>query len=453
MEILLLDFCHFLKSKVLIVFLFCNFIVFPQSKFALPKGKKSDKVKFELANNLIIIPVTVNGVELNFILDSGVGSTIIFSVDNTSSLELNNATKIYLNGLGEEGPVEAIQSTNNELKIGKTISPNHKVYLVLDKSINFSPRMGFPVHGIIGYDFFKDFVLHIHYESKIIKINDAQYYKYKKCKRCYQTDLSFVSQRKRPMVAAKYKSSKGLIDVDLLLDSGSGSSIWLFENKEKGIQVEHNSFRDFLGKGFNGEIYGRRTKIEELHIGDFKLEQVTASFPDSIYIQKVTQKNREGTLGGNVLRRFNLIVDYPNKKITFKKNSFFEKPFNYNMSGVTIQHVGFNEVAVSKNKYNERSRVYMGMNKLMNKTTLEMLFNFILLPKYEISDVRPESPADIAGLQRGDLIIEVNGKKAYNYKLSDLNDLFYYEEGKKISMKIERLGVEMKFEFYLKKVI
>ncbi|WP_051477639.1 aspartyl protease family protein [Aquimarina pacifica] len=452
MEVLLLDFYHFLKSKVLIAFLFFNVIVFSQNKFSLPEGKKNDKIRFVLANNLIIVPVMVNGVELSFILDSGVGSTIIFSVDNTSSLELKNATKIYLRGLGEDGPVEAIRSTNNELKIGKATSPNHKVYLVLDKSINFSTRMGFPVHGIIGYDFFKDFVLNINYSSKILRINDPESYVYKKCKKCYETNLNFVNQRKRPLVALKYKSDKGFVDVNLLLDSGSGSSIWLFENEEKGVSITNDFFRDFLGKGFNGEIYGRRTKIDELHIGDFKLEEVTASFPDSIYIKGVTQRNREGTLGGNVLRRFNLIVDYPSKKITFKKNNFFDKPFNYNMSGLSIQHVGFEEVAVSK-KYSERSRVYMGMNKLMSKTTLEMLFNFILLPKYEISDVRPDSPADLAGLKKGDVILQVNGKKSYDYKLSDLNDLFYYEEGKKISIKIERLGVVMKYEFYLKKVI
>ncbi len=397
----------------------------------------------------MIIPVYVNGVELSFILDTGVGSTIIFSVDNKNSLELKNASKIYLRGLGDEAPVEAIKSVSNEVRIGKALSASHTIYLVLDESINFSPRMGFPIHGIIGYDFFKDFIMDINYSNNYIKINRPSTYKYKRCKKCYQTDLGFQDQHKRPFLTAKYKSKKGLIDVNLLLDSGSGSSLWLFENKEKGIEVSENSFRDFLGKGFNGDIYGERTKIDELHIGDFMLRDVTTSFPDSVYIKGISVNNRQGSLGGGVLRRFNVIMDYPNKKISLKKNNYFEKPFHYNMSGLTIQHVGF---AFAKD-YNEKDRFYIGLNKIINQKTVQFTNDFVLKPKYEISDVRPGSPAEEAGLKKGDILIEINGRKAYTYKLSELNDLFYLEEGKKIRLKIKRLGVEMRFDFNLRKVI
>ncbi len=449
MKILSLNFYHFIKTKIVVLFLVSNFTLIAQADFKLLKNANNGKVKFELANNLIIIPVLLNGVELSFILDTGVGSTIIFSVDNKASLELKNASKIYLKGLGEGEPVEAIKSLGNELKIGDAISSDHTVYLVFDESINFSPRMGFPVHGIIGYDFFKKFILDINYTKKNIKINSPKSYVYKKCKKCYKTKIDFRDRNKKPYVTAKYKSEKGLIDINLLLDSGSGSSLWLFENKDLGIDVPDNSFRDFLGKGFNGDIYGRRTKIDELYIGNFAMRNVTTSFPDSIYIQGIPIHKRQGSLGGNVLRRFNLIVDYPNKNISFKKNSFFDKPFNYNMSGLTIQHSGF----IASFGYNEKDRVYLSLNRVESKKTLELLNNFVLQPKYEISDIRPGSPADVIGLQVGDVILQVNGKKIHKYKLSALNDLFYFDEGKRIKMKIDRLGVEIEYEFYLKKVL
>ncbi len=448
MKILSLNFYHFLKGRIIIVLLLFNSSLFAQANFKLPSGIKNDKIKFRLANNLIIVPIYVNGVELSFILDTGVGSTIIFSVDNKSSLELKNASKIYLRGLGDGEPVEAIKSINNEVRIGKATSYNHRVYLVFDESINFSPRMGFPVHGIIGYDFFKDFILDINYSRKVIKIYNPEYYTYKECKKCYQTDIEF-RDNKRPFVKAKYKTDKELIDINLLLDSGSGSSLWLFENKEKGIYVSNNSFRDFLGKGFNGDIYGERTKIEELRIGDFVMKDVTTSFPDSIYIQGISLNNRQGSLGGNVLKRFNLILDYPNEKISFKKNNLFSKPFYYNMSGLTIQHSGF---LISKN-FTEKNRFYLGIDKIESKKIYELSNNFVLQPKYEISDVRPNSPADLVGLKNGDIILEINGKDSYTYELSELNDLFYFEEGKRIKLKVQRLGVQMTFQFFLKKVI
>ncbi|GAA4271101.1 aspartyl protease family protein [Aquimarina gracilis] len=460
MKVLLLNFCQFLKSKVLVLFLVFSFIISAQSSFKLPAGKKSDKIKFEVANNLIILPVILNGIELSFILDTGVGSTIIFSVDNKESLELKNASRIYLRGLGDDEPVEAIKSLDNELRIGDATSVKHTVYLVFDESINFSPRMGFPIHGIIGYDFFKDFILDVNYTKKVIKVHDPNQYKYKKCDRCHSTKLDFRENNKRPLVGARYKAKDKLTDVRLLLDSGSGSSLWLFENEQKGITIPEKSFADFLGKGFNGDIFGQRSKISELHIGDFKLKEVTTAFPDSIYIQGISLDTREGSLGGNVLRRFNLIIDYPNQKISFKKNSFFDKPFHYNMSGLTIQHIGFDTVLPEEdeqptviNKVTEKNRSYLGLNRVVNEKTLQLASNFILRPKYEISDVRPGSPADEVGLKKGDIILEVNGKKAYNYKLSQLNDLFYFEEGKRIKIKVNRLGVELKFTFYLKKVI
>ncbi len=461
MKVLLRDFYHFLKGKALVLVLFIGFTTFPQSGFKLPMGKNSDKIRFEVANNLIILPVILNGVELSFILDTGVGSTIIFSIDNKESLELKNASKIYLRGLGDDEPVEAIKSLDNELKIGDAISTNHTVFLVFDESINFSPRMGFPIHGIIGYDFFKDFILDINYTKKVIRIHDPKYYTYKKCDKCYETRLDFGENKKRPLVSAKYRANNDkLIDLRLLLDSGSGSSLWLFESQNKGITIPDKSFEDFLGKGFNGDIYGRRTKIKDLYIGDYRLKEVTTAFPDSIYIQGISLDKREGSLGGNVLRRFNLIIDYPNEKISFRKNSFFDKPFNYNMSGLTIQHVGFNAVLPDDpskvnvvNSATEKNRVYLGLNRVVNEKTLRLSNNFILRPKYEISDVRPNSPADLTGLKKGDILLEVNGKAAYHYKLSQINDLFYFEEGKRIRMKINRLGVELKFTFFLKKVM
>ncbi|RKN06420.1 hypothetical protein D7035_20945, partial [Aquimarina sp. AD1] len=129
MEILYWDFYHFLKEKALILFLLVSFTLNAQEGFKLPQGQTSDKIKFELANNLIIIPVELNGVKLSFILDTGVGSTILFSIDKRESLELKNASKIYLRGLGNEAPAEAIKSTNNLLKIGETYSDDHTVYM------------------------------------------------------------------------------------------------------------------------------------------------------------------------------------------------------------------------------------------------------------------------------------------------------------------------------------
>ncbi|MCF6172544.1 MAG: hypothetical protein L3J44_01980, partial [Campylobacteraceae bacterium] len=83
------------------------------------------------------------------------------------------------------------------------------------------------------------------------------------------------------------------------------------------------------------------TKIDEISLGEFKLKKVNAAFPDSTSIAFARKfKERNGSIGGGILKRFNIIFDYPNRRITLKKNHHFSNPFYYNMSGIVLEHSG-----------------------------------------------------------------------------------------------------------------
>ena len=72
-----------LIKKYLSIFLVvgCVLNVFSQGNFELQNGK-SDKIHFKLINNLIVIPVTINGASLSFLLDTGVSRPIVFNFFN-----------------------------------------------------------------------------------------------------------------------------------------------------------------------------------------------------------------------------------------------------------------------------------------------------------------------------------------------------------------------------------
>ena len=79
--------------KKIILFFFLVFFaipVFSQQGFEF-HNDKSEKVKvpIRLINNLVFIPVKVNGVELLFLLDSGVEETILFGFEDPQKLNLN----------------------------------------------------------------------------------------------------------------------------------------------------------------------------------------------------------------------------------------------------------------------------------------------------------------------------------------------------------------------------
>ena len=171
-----------LKNIYISILLLFSFFLNGQNGFNLTKNKSS-KIRFQLINNIIVIPVQINGVELSFILDTGVSQPILFNLVNMDSYQIRNTKISSLRGLGSEGFIETIRSKGNILKIGEAISVNREISLVFDPTINFTPRLGVPVHGIIGYDVFKDFVVEINYNLKYIRLHKHKSYRYKDSKK------------------------------------------------------------------------------------------------------------------------------------------------------------------------------------------------------------------------------------------------------------------------------
>lgn len=415
--------------------------------FDLPQGQKFQKVKFQLINNLIIIPMEINGSELSFILDSGVGRPILFNISDQDSIQINNVSEITIRGLGQGEPIQALRSRNNFFKMGKVENRNQQLYVVMDKDLNFSPSLGIPVHGIIGYDLFCDFVVEINYGSNIIKFYDPEFYQYKNSKRDETLPLHII-KKKAYIDGTVYLSTRGEVPVKMLLDTGSSDSIWLFE--DENIEIPDKSYDDFLGRGLSGNIFGKRTMVNSIKIGRFTLKNAKAAFPDmESFGDIVSLGNRNGSVGGEVLKRFNIVFDYPGNKITFRKNRNFKLPFQYNMSGIQLQHNGLRYVSESISN----ARGIVENDKKGSFGNVQILFEaqtrLSLVPEIVVSGIRAGSPAETAGLQEGDVILAVNGKNVHRYKLQEITQMLNEKEGKKIRVLIERFSSDLLFSFVL----
>lgn len=441
-------------------FLFCclvciSFSVLAQPGFVLANHKKKDKIPFKLINNLPVLPVEVNGTNLSFILDTGVKSTILFSLEDADSLVLKNTEPIQLQGLGQGGAVDALKSRNNRLKVGNAVDNDHNLYVIFDKSLNFSPRMGIPIHGILGSDFFQNFVVEIRYGTGKIIVYDPNGYSFKKCHRCEDLDITFVNSK--PYIPLKKIVSDEPKTINLLVDSGSSDVLWLFDDEGFLNEDPKNYFEDFLGLGLSGNIFGKRTKLPEIRLGKISLEDVNAAFPEESAINKARiYKERDGSVGGGFLSKFNVTLDYANKKMRFKKNRKFREPFHYNMSGLTIEHEGMELVKREKQaRINSNSLISEQDSSTSNVVSVPVTteYEFSLVPRYIIVDVRKDSPAALAGLQKGDEIISINGKPCYDYELADLIEMFSSDEGKKITMEAKRDDNNLRVKFYLKSIL
>ena len=68
-------------------------------------------VRFKLINNLIVVPVFINGSDtMRFILDTGVSHTMITSLNGAPGISFNYAREIELFGMGSGREVKAFNS-------------------------------------------------------------------------------------------------------------------------------------------------------------------------------------------------------------------------------------------------------------------------------------------------------------------------------------------------------
>ena len=169
-------------------------------------------------------------------------------------------------------------------------------------------------------EFFKDFVVECNYISKVIKVYEPSAYNVrKKCRGC--TALSVEFENNKPYINAEVQVGGNVVTTKLLVDSGSSDGLWLFHNSSEDLNKPTKSFRDYLGLGLTGDIFGDRSKVKHLKLDKFKLKNVTAAYPDTLALsaQAITN-DRNGSLGSEVLRRFKVVIDYPRERILLKKN-------------------------------------------------------------------------------------------------------------------------------------
>jgi len=406
---------------------------YSQSNFIFSSDKNHDKIKFELVNNLIVVPVKLNGKKLFFLLDTGVRETIIFNVAKVDSLQLNKASIIKVKGVNNES-LPCIKSEENTLNIGNLKSIDQVIYVAFNQTENLSAYLGTEIHGILGYHFFKNFVVSVSYVRQTLKIFPKNTFK-KKWKRYQQ--LPLVLKKGKPYIDANINNKT----THLLLDTGMSDSLWLFDDNNC---EEYGFYEDSLGFTLSGRIEGKRSKIKEFKLKNSEFKDVKVAYPnqETLPLELKNKTDRYGIVGGEILKRFTVVLDYSNKKMFIKTNQWANDSFYYNRAGISLRQDGD---AVERNKNNPL------LKELESKNIISFVdLTYLLTPEFIIDHVRKNSPADKIGLQKEDVIIAVNGKKAYHYNLKTINALFYNEEQKKLKITVQRGTLVLEKELYLK---
>lgn len=431
-----------MKFRLFLLGLFLSIFVSAQNTFELINTKKA-VIPFKFINNLIFIPVNVNGVELTFLLDTGVSETILFSLEN-KEVKLSNIEKVKFSGLGGSLSIDGLKSERNTGKIGDVIvNTSMSLYIIIDEEFNISPHVGIPVNGVIGYHFFKDHPIYIDYISKKITVYENTDLLKKKIRRFKEFPITI--EKNKPYLHADVEMTNEKKDSKLLIDLGNSDAIWLFPTLIKNFVYNRPNIDDFLGRGFNGDIYGKRSRIHNFYLGNFKFEKPLTAMPDEFSIQHVNLvENRKGSIGSEIMRRFTVVFDYVNQKLYLKKNRYFDDPFHFNMSGLDFKQDG---LEWHQDKINiETQKSATALNEVYKDA---FQYKFSLKPIFSIAGVRKESPAYEAGLKKDDKVLSINGERTADMTLQKITELMKSSEGRNITMIIQRKNEELTFRFML----
>jgi len=433
------------QFQIIVLFLFYFINSYGQAGFRYTSDKNKIKIPFQFINNLIFIPMNVNGVELTFLLDTGVEETILFSLQDKEHVEFKQVETIRIRGLGNAAPIEGLKSSRNKVVISDDfIDYNHTIYVLLSEEVNISAAVGIPVNGIMGYGFFKDYPMKIDYINQKISIHEKRTSKVTRTYRKYKK-FSVILENNKPYIETSFMIDTIPFHAKLLVDVGNSDAIWLFSNQMKSFSIPKNSFNDLLGHGFSGPVFGERAMLSSFGFDGFSFNKPIIAFPDSLSIKNVKLvPNRIGSIGAEILRRFSVFIDYKNAEFGFKKNKYYATSFTYNISGLEIQHNGLQWIA-------EKIKVNAD-NVMKTAETMDFSYKFNLKPVFIIVNARKGSPAALAGLKKNDIILTINKKEVHLYSLEDINRMLKSEDGKHIIIEVERLNQLLKFEFVLKSI-
>jgi hypothetical protein len=391
--------------------------VFIRNHFYFTKKARSVEIPFKYVNNLMVIPLRINGSDtMRFILDTGVKTALVTGLSHGETIQVNDTRRIKIRGLGEGSDLEALLSYGNRFDISTNIrGDNHDVLILTEDIFFLSTKLGMRVSGIIGYDVFKNFIVEIRYEERKIILHRPEKYK----RRPPGQVLPLLIEEGKPYIEAFIEQDNGQrLRVKLLVDTGASYALSLDRLSDPSIALPAKTVDTYLGRGLSGDIHGQLGRLKSLELGKYKFKNFTASYPDSASLRQVTGAvHRNGLLGADILKRFHVTLDYPNNRLYIKPNADYKRPFFYNLSGMEV-------IAPIPN-----------------------------LPSFTVSEVSAKAPAAEAGVRRGDEVLELNGRKAYFLTLNDFTELFHSKPGKKVTLTVKRGEQTLKLSFVLRQPI
>jgi hypothetical protein len=278
-------------------------------------------IPFELINNKSTIQARIGDSRLiRIVLDTGMGwdGMVITNPDLADSIDLISPMEASIGGAGNSDEATAVFSDSMTFTISSKEFKDQRVVILRQGGFR-----GGSFDGVTGYSIFGHYTVEVNYDRSEITLYQPGELKHDNSwteipiyfgeNLIPWIDVSIVIENEKP------------IPISCYIDYASSEALELLIKSDQKFKIPAKTEDYYLGRGLSGDINGRKGKISKVIIGPYVLGNVNAAFAPAEVRSK--QKGADGVISNNLLRRFNLIFDYSERRVFLKPNSYFNEPF------------------------------------------------------------------------------------------------------------------------------
>ena len=261
-----------MKTCTFIILLLCSLNLQAESptKTSIPMNSARDRSMVIVQIGNITIP--------DILLDTGFAfdGLMIYNTDYNDSLKFLNPIKVKVPGAGGGEPSVALMVDSAEFNLGSVRMRNQRLLLLQSNTFE-----GFPSNGVMGYSLFGHYAVELNYDDNTMTLHTPELLEidnswttlpiYFKKNKIPWIDVSVVIDQEDPIRLSTY------------IDFAAGENIELLEKTEMKFSLPAELKDKYLGRGLNGDIYGKSGRISKLIIGPYELNNLEAAIaPDKI---------------------------------------------------------------------------------------------------------------------------------------------------------------------------
>jgi hypothetical protein len=341
--------------------------------FAFAHGGAQTVVPFRFVNNHIYVDTKLNGRVFSLLVDTGAANLVTPTTAKALGLAVAGAARV--DGVGE-GSADASFARVASVGVGDA-TLRDQLFTVVPLEA-FADVEGVPFHGIIGYELFKRFIVRIDYEAHTITLTDPR----RSVLDIRAIAVPIVFNGSVPEADGSIDGVAGTFDID----TGSRVSVGLNSPfvQVHALRVQFKpSVEAVTGWGLGGATHGTVARAKRLSLGPLNVDNVVIDM--SLHkVGALAHAAPAGNIGSGLLKRFTVTFDYGGGHIYFEPNARTALGDAYDRSGLWIN------AAPSG---------------------------------FRVDGVVAGSPAAQAGIDVGDIIVNLEGKPAVSLGLAEVRDL------------------------------